>query len=215
MSRRVVVIDYGMGNLLSVQRGLEACGAEVEISADAEVVARADRLVLPGVGAFESGMHELKVRGLVNAIGEFVARERPLLGICLGMQMLLSESEEFGQHKGLNLIPGRVVKIPDYDNSGAIVRKIPHIGWSAIKYPEGRTDWSGSLLQNTKDVEFFYFVHSFMAVSENSENILAQCDYSGLRINAVVCRDNVIGSQFHPEKSGNSGLKVLQTFLEL
>ncbi len=215
MSRRVVIINYGMGNLLSVQRGLEACGAGVEISDDPEIITNADRLVLPGVGAFESGMHELKTRGLVDAINEFVARERPLLGICLGMQMLLSESDEFGQHAGLNLIPGRVVKIPDCDSEGAMVRKIPHIGWSALRYPESSSDWSGSLLENTKEGEFFYFVHSYMARPENPEHVLAECEYSGVRISAIVSRENVIGSQLHPEKSGNSGLKVLQTFLEL
>jgi len=215
MSSRVVLINYGMGNLLSVQRGLEACGAEVEISADPETIAQADRLVLPGVGAFESGMNELKSRDLVDAINEFVATNRPLLGICLGMQMLLTESDEFGCHQGLNLIPGRVVKIPDNGNGTAKLRKIPHIGWSALKYPKGRTEWSGSLLENTNEGEYFYFVHSYMAVAENYQDVLAECDYSGVRIAAAVCKQNVMGTQFHPEKSADVGLRILSTFLAL
>jgi len=215
MSSRVVVINYGMGNLLSVQRGLEANGADVEISADPKTIAQAERLVLPGVGAFESGMNELKSRGLVDAINAFVTTDRPLLGICLGMQMLLTESEEFGLHHGLNLIPGRVVKIPDSDGSGEKLRKIPHIGWSALEYPQGRIDWSGSLLKNTNEGEYFYFVHSFMAVPDNPEDVLAECDYSGVRISAAICKQNVMGTQFHPEKSATGGLRVLDTFLAL
>jgi len=215
MSAAVVVINYGMGNLLSVQRGLEACGAEVEISADPATIAQADRLVLPGVGAFESGMNELKSRDLVDAINKFVATNRPLLGICLGMQMLLTESEEFGLHQGLNLIPGRVVKIPDNGNGTAKLRKIPHIGWSALKYPKGRTEWSDTLLENTNEGEYFYFVHSYMAVAEDSHDVLAECDFSGVRIAAAVCKQNVMGTQFHPEKSADVGLRILNTFLAL
>ena len=215
MSRRVVVVNYGVGNLLSVQRGLEACGAEVEISSDPEVIANAGRLLLPGVGAFESGMNELKSRGLVDAVIEFSSRGRPLLGICLGMQMLLTESEEFGLHAGLNLVPGRVIKIPDRDAAGSRVRKIPHIGWDALRYPPDRDGWSDSLLENTRVGEYFYFVHSFMAVPENPEDVLAECDYSGARITAVVAHQNVMGCQFHPEKSSEAGLRLLNRFLEL
>lgn len=213
--RRVVVINYGMGNLLSVQRGFEARGAAVEISADPEVIARADRLVLPGVGAFAAGMQELQSRTLIDPVREFVASGRPLLGICLGMQMLMAQSEEFGLHAGLNLIPGRVIKIPDCDGDGHEVRKIPHIGWSALHYPSGRSDWRGTLLANTNEGEYFYFVHSFMAASDDQRDLLAECDYNGVAIAAVVSRQNVMGCQFHPEKSGEAGLGLLDTFLEL
>lgn len=215
MNKAVVIIDYGMGNLLSVQRGLEARGAQVKISSDPDVVALSDRLVLPGVGAFESGMAELKQAGLIDAINQFVTTGRPLLGICLGMQMLLTESEEFGQHAGLNLIPGRVVKIPDYTGSHQKKRKIPCIGWSSLKYSTGRVSWSDSLLSQTEEGEFFYFVHSYMAVPDSYQDVLAESDYRGTRIVATVCRNNVMGCQFHPEKSGEDGLKVLNRFLQM
>lgn len=215
MSPHVVVINYGMGNLLSVQRGFEARGAKVEISSDPEVIANADRLILPGVGAFASGMNELRSRGLINPLLKFVATGRPLLGICLGMQMLMAESDEFGLHTGLNLIPGRVIKIPDGDGNGIRLRKIPHIGWSAINVPANGGHWRGSLLENTKEGEYFYFVHSFMVVPQDHHDLLAECDYCGVNIAAVVAHQNILGCQFHPEKSGEAGLRLLDRFLEL
>jgi len=215
MSGRVVVVDYGMGNLLSVRRGLESRGGEVTVSSDPEIVATAERLLLPGVGAFKTGMDELRQRDLIGAITEFASTGRPLLGICLGMQMLFTESEEFGRHAGLNLIPGRVVRIPDCDANGITVRRIPSIGWGALKSPESRVEWSGSLLEDTLEGEYFYFIHSYMAVPDSYQNVLAECDHSGVRIAATVKLNNVMGCQFHPEKSGEDGLRVLERFLQL
>ena len=210
----VVVIDYGMGNLLSVRRGIEACGGEVEVTSVPEEIARAERLILPGVGSFKDGMKELHDRGLVEAIREFLSMERPFLGICLGMQMLMSESEEHGFHRGLGIIPGQVLEIPRDDSDGTRSRKIPHIGWSALRRSSSRSDWSNTILQDTSEGEYFYFVHSFMSVPNNIEDVLAECEYDNLDIAACIARDNITGCQFHPEKSGRSGLKILDRFLK-
>jgi len=211
----VVVIDYGMGNLLSVRRGIEACSIDVEITADPEKIAKADRLILPGVGAFKDGMNELQKRRQVESIQKFVLTERPLLGICLGMQMLMCESEEYGIYQGLGLIPGRVIEIPRKNSDGIQIRKIPHIGWSALKHSSNKIDWKNTILQDIPENEYFYFVHSFMAVPEDSDNILAECEYEALRITACVRRDNIFGCQFHPEKSGEAGLMILNKFLKM
>lgn len=205
----VTVIDYGVGNLLSVQRGFEHCGARVTVTSDPEVILGADRLVLPGVGAFRDAMQELDVRGLPAVIRAYAASGKPLLGICLGMQMLLDESEEFGVTQGLGLIPGRVVPVPAQTTAGDS-QKIPHIGWSAL-YPASDS-WSGTLLDEIQAGSAVYFVHSFMAQTRDSTHRLADCVYGGHRIPAVIGSGNVFGCQFHPEKSGEVGLNVLRTF---
>lgn len=212
--RGVVVIDYGMGNLLSVRRGIEACDGDVEVTAEPEKIATAERLILPGVGAFKDGMKELHDRGQVEAIQMFLSTERPFLGICLGMQMLMSESEEYGSHKGLGIVPGKVIEIPRDDLDGMRMRKIPHIGWSALRYSSSRKDWNNTILQDTSEGEHFYFVHSFMAVPNDGDDVLAECVYEDLPITACVNRDNIMGCQFHPEKSGRGGLKILDRFLK-
>jgi len=208
----VVVVDYGMGNIKSVQRGLEKVGAQVEVTADPARIAAAERVVLPGVGAFEDGMKGLGDAGLIPAIKEFVQTGRPLLGICLGMQMLLDKSEEHGLHQGLGFIPGVVKEIPRQDGESK-VRKIPHIGWSALRYQEQQKLGKASILSSTKEGEYFYFVHSYMSVPDEASNVLAQCEYEGLRITAAIQRDNITGLQFHPEKSCESGLGILKQFV--
>jgi len=208
----VVIIDYGMGNLKSVQRGLEKVDAKVKVSSDPEVVSSAGRILLPGVGAFGDGMKGLSESGLTSAIYDFVKTGNPMMGICLGMQMLLDTSDENGSHQGLGLIKGSVKVIPQNDE-GRFVRKIPHIGWSELKYPSPQNDWKGTCLGSLKQGEYFYFIHSFMAVPESSANLLALCEYEGLQITAAINQDNVTGLQFHPEKSGVSGLKILQRFV--
>lgn len=205
----VTVIDYGVGNLLSVQRGFEHCGARVTVTSDPQVILGADRLVLPGVGAFRDAMQELDVRGLPAVIRAYAASGKPLLGICLGMQMLLDESEEFGTTQGLGLIPGRVVPVPAQTTDGD-AQKIPHIGWSAL-YPASDS-WSGTLLNEIQAGSAVYFVHSFMAQTRDATHRLADCVYGGHRIPAVIGSGNVFGCQFHPEKSGEVGLNVLRTF---
>lgn len=214
MSADVVIVDYGMGNLLSVKRGLEAVGAQVQISSDAEDIISAERLILPGVGAFGDGMTELREKALVEPIREFVAQERPLLGICLGMQMLLERSEEFGDHTGLGCIPGSVKRIPAMEN-GVRVRKIPHIGWNGLKQQKGGPSWNDTILQSVDQGQTFYFVHSYMAIPDDPNHLLAVCDYEGLAVSAVVGVNNVVGCQFHPEKSGPDGLAILKAFLRL
>ena len=210
----VVVIDYGMGNLLSVQRGLEHCGARVTVTADHDVLLGAPRVVLPGVGAFGDGMAELKRQGLDVVIKGVAKRGTPLLGICLGMQMLLDESEEFGLAAGLGLIRGRVIGVPAISASGAL-QKIPHIGWSALVMPLGREDWKDTPLKEVGCGEAVYFVHSFMADPTDSRHRIADCLYGGQPVAAAIGRDNLFGCQFHPEKSGKVGLRVLKAFLDL
>lgn len=206
----VTVVDYGLGNLLSVRRGFEHCGAAVRVSASPDAVWRAERLVLPGVGAFGDGMAKLRERGLDHAVHEFVKSGRPLLGICLGMQMLFDASEEFGSHQGLGLIAGKVARIP------ADGRKVPHIGWAPIHPPaDTKRPWQGTLLQGTADGTAFYFVHSYTGFPADAGDRLADADYLGARISAVVARGNVMGTQFHPEKSGPAGLAVIARFLDL
>ena len=208
----VVIIDYGMGNIKSVQRGLEYVSATTTLSSDPKVISNADYLVLPGVGAFEDGMKGLKNMGLVEALHRFKSKGNPLLGICLGMQMLLDFSEENGIHQGLGIIQGSVKAIPQKEG-GKLRRKTPHIGWSELRYAKGLKTWKGSCLSNTAPGKSFYFVHSFMALPEDSRNILAQCDYEGILITAAVQKENVTGLQFHPEKSGKNGLQILQSFI--
>jgi len=207
----VVIVDYGLGNLKSIQRGLDKVSAKVTLSSDLEVIAKADRLVLPGVGAFKAGMAGLQKTDLVDAIQSFVKTGNTLLGICLGMQMLLEQSEEHGKHEGLGLIPGVVIEIPE-NTKGKFARKTPHIGWTKL-HPSENKDWRGTCLEDVEVGEYFYFVHSFMAVPVTKKHILAQCEDEGLLVTAAVKKDNVIGLQFHPEKSGEAGLKILKSFV--
>lgn len=208
----VAVIDYGMGNLLSVRRGLEHCGATVVVTADRETILGAGRVVLPGVGAFADGMAGLRDRGLDAVVKEVAARETPLMGICLGMQMLFDESEEFTRTEGLRLIPGRVCPIPTVTADGAS-QKIPHIGWNSLRVTGGRRSWANTVLQDLTPGEAVYFVHSFTAQPADCGDRVADCLYGGIAVSATVARDNVLGCQFHPEKSGEVGLKVLRRFL--
>ena len=210
---RVSVIDYGVGNLYSVCRALEHCGATVALVSTAAEVLAADRLLLPGVGAFADGMSGLQARELVEPIRRFAGTGKPLLGICLGMQMLASVSEEFGRHEGLGLIPGRVVPVPETTVAG-LRQKIPHIGWSSLRPPAGRR-WSGSILGDTPEGTDTYLVHSFHFVPDQASDVLAVCDYGGHPVTAAVQRANISGVQFHPEKSAAAGLRLLSRFTTL
>ena len=212
MKQRVTVIDYGVGNLLSVARAIEANGAEAEITDSADAVLDAERLVLPGVGAFGDGMRALAELGLVEAIKAYAAGGRPLLGICLGMQMLLECSEEFGSHPGLALIPGRVIAVPPTGADGA-PHPIPHIGWNALVPAEAGAKCDGTVLDGLAAGCTAYFVHSFMAEPDDPAHRLADCLYDGRRIAAVISRRNIVGCQFHPEKSAAAGLRIIGNFL--
>lgn len=215
MKSSTVIVDYGVGNLRSVARAFEFCGAEATVSSDPKTIALADRIVLPGVGAFGDCMSELQTRGLRHPLMEFVDADRPFLGICVGMQILHEIGEEFGQHEGLGIIAGRVSPIPREGVDGHL-HKVPFIGWSGIFPPENEgTSWENTILANTKKGANVYFVHSFGAKPANPENILAVYYYNGQPITAAVRSHNVYGCQFHPEKSGQVGLQIIKDFLKL
>ena len=213
MKPRVTIVDYGVGNLLSVRGALEYCGAEAQFSSSPKAIESADRLLLPGVGAFADSMADMRDCNLVEPVLGFAEAGRPLLGICLGMQMLMEESEEFGLHEGLGVVKGRVVPIPPNGADGKSHR-IPHIGWNELRSSRPGT-WDGALLKDVQEGDSVYFVHSFMAVPEVPGHRVADCDYHGQKICAVLQRDNVYGCQFHPEKSGDVGIQILRNFIAL
>jgi glutamine amidotransferase len=208
----VTIIDYGVGNLLSVQRGFEYFGASVELTSDPEKILSAQRVVLPGVGAFPKAMQALKNQNLVTVIQELSDQGTPLLAICLGMQLLLEGSDEFGQTAGLSLISGRVVAVPNKTIDGTI-QKIPNIGWSSLNVSSTRSSWENTILQDIKPGDAAYFVHSFMSQTSDQKNQIAHINYGGHKVSAVINRDKITGCQFHPEKSGLVGLKILKRFI--
>jgi len=214
MSRDVVLVDYGVGNLLSVARALEECGGNVVLTDDAAKIRRAERIVLPGVGAIGDCLRELRRRGLVEPILEFAHGGRPMLGICVGMQVLLEVGEEFGEHEAFGLIAGRVQAIPKTTAEGK-PHKIPHIGWTALALPDGRNGWADTILEDVAPGATCYFLHSFTANPSRPESMLAVSDYNGRRVMAAVQAGNVYGVQFHPEKSGKIGLKIVARFLRM
>lgn len=211
---KVLLVDYGVGNLLSAARALRAAGGDVEVSGDPERVLAAPRLVLPGVGAFGDCMTELRRRGLEAPLKEFGASGKPMLGICVGMQILMDYGEEFGRHEGLGLIPGRVAKLHASNADGAPL-KLPHIGWNELLVPQGRNGWEGSVCAGLPDMASVYFLHSFAARPDSPANILAETEYGGRRVVAAVAQGAVQGTQFHPEKSGPVGLGILSKFLAM
>lgn len=199
------IIDYDMGNLRSVQKGFERVGHEAVISSDPAVVAAADKLVLPGVGAFRDAIAALQERGLVEPILEAAAADKPLLGICLGMQLLFDVSHEDGEHRGLGLLPGSVERFAlprDY--------KVPHMGWNQIEHP-GATP---PLFAGVDPGAYFYFVHTYFVKPVESADVAAEADYGGAFC-AAVARGRLMATQFHPEKSQAAGLRLLQNFAEL
>ena len=208
----VTVVDYGLGNLFSIDRALTYLGASADITSSPEAIRRAGRLVLPGVGAFGDGMRQLQERGLIEPILAFAGSGRPLLGICLGMQLLFDESEEFGLYSGLGLIEGRVIRLHDQDPTGRHV-KVPHIGWNELHQPKHSEHWGSTPLDGLEEGDAVYFVHSFVPYPELDSVTIARMSYGGHWYCAAVQKENVLGVQFHPEKSGNVGLLVLRNFL--
>lgn len=213
MSRRVVIADYGIGNLLSVQRAFAHRGAEVTVSGDPAVVAAAERLVVPGVGAFGRCTQELRAQGLWEPVQAVARSGRPWLGICVGMQMMMDYSEEFGRHEGFGLIAGDVRAIPRSDVDGQ-PQKVPHIGWNRLA-PAAGADWAGTILDGVSPDSAVYFVHSFAAAPSDPAAVLATAPYGGRPVVAAVRHGNAFGVQFHPEKSGAVGLAVIDAFLAL
>jgi len=198
----MVVIDYERGNLRSVQKALEKVGAKVTVTRDPELIAKAEKIVLPGVGAFADCMENLKRFSLIDAVKEAILSGRPFLGICLGLQLLFTESEEFGITKGLDFVPGRVVRFPEK-------AKVPHIGWNKVKL------WRECpLFEGLDDEEYFYFVHSYYVVPYDLSVIATTTVYE-VEFTSAIYKENVFATQFHPEKSQKVGLKVLENFVKL
>lgn len=200
----IVIIDYGMGNLKSVYNALKNIECEAKISSNAEELRRADALILPGVGAFQDCMDNLERTGLCNVIKEEVEKGKALLGICLGMQVLFEKGFEGGETKGLGLLRGEVRKMVEPNE------KIPHIGWNNIE--KNKEDF---LMNGIEENSYVYYVHSFYVQDYRDEDLLGYSTYGKLKIPGLVRRDNVMGAQFHPEKSGEEGLKILRNFKEM
>lgn len=209
--RKISIIDYGMGNVLSVKRAFENQRAEVDFASSAVSIMSAEKLVLPGVGAFRDGMEELGKRELVEAIQKYCGENRPFLGICLGMQMMLEESDECGFTQGLGIIPGKVMRIEDTTAEG-IYQKVPHVGWNELYYEE---ETEGTILDKVPERSKVYFVHSYKAVPALDKYRLADTYYGNRMISAVIRKGNCYGTQFHPEKSGRFGLMIIKNFIEL
>ena len=201
----IAIVDYGVGNLFSLKSSLTAIGAEVTVTRDASLLRTADKLILPGVGAFEDAARKLRECGLDTVIQEEAARGKPILGICLGMQLLFEKSYEFGEHQGLGLIPGSVVPMAGFIPEQL---KIPHIGWNALRIKK-----SSPLFRYLSEGDCVYFVHSYFAV-HCADYVIADTEY-GQWLTAAVQNKNVFGCQFHPEKSGSVGLNILKAFAEL
>ncbi|WP_026567782.1 imidazole glycerol phosphate synthase subunit HisH [Bacillus sp. UNC41MFS5] len=197
------IVDYGMGNLFSVSKALERLGAEYFISADKGELLAADALLLPGVGSFRDAMERLPV----ETIKEFAASGKPLLGICLGMQLLFERSEENGPTEGLGLLPGSVRRFPGKTPEGQTY-KVPHMGWNRLEFVQ-----ESPLLKNLEE-DYVYFVHSYYVDAENSDVLLAKANYNE-QVSAIVGRDNIYGMQFHPEKSSKLGMALLANFLQM
>ena len=205
----IAIIDYGMGNLRSVQKGFEKVGLAAAVTADPKKVLEAERIVLPGVGAFADCMRNLERGGFVEPILRVIRAGRPFLGICLGLQLLFTESEEFGVHRGLDVIPGRVVRFPDGMREGDEELKVPHMGWNQVRYRRRPPVFAG-----IEDGSNFYFVHSYYVKPEDEGTVAMTTGY-GIEFCSAVWRDNIVATQFHPEKSQEQGLRILKNFGEM
>ena len=202
----IAIIDYGVGNLFSLKCSFESIGADICVTSDPEVIAKADRIILPGVGAFEDAAKKLRDSGLDKVIKAECANGKPLLGICLGMQLLFERSFEYGEHEGLGLIKGSIRPIADVIDADL---KIPHIGWNALHFGEQKDE----LFKYLNEGDFVYFVHSYYGADCN-ESVIATTEYSA-ELTAAVRNKNVCGVQFHPEKSERVGLSILKAFCEI
>ena len=201
----VAIIDYGVGNLFSLKSSLKEIGAEAVVTSDEKVIAEADRIILPGVGAFEDAARKLRDSGMAEVVKREAAAGKPMMGICLGMQLMFDVGYEYGVHEGLGLIRGSVRAIADVIPEGY---KIPHIGWNLLKFKK-----ESPLFKYIKEDDYVYYVHSYYA-AECDESVIAVTEY-GAELTAAVANGNVYGCQFHPEKSGEVGMKILKAFMEL
>jgi imidazole glycerol-phosphate synthase subunit HisH len=204
----VVVVDYGCGNIQSLERALSRIGVSCIYSSDSKIISDAKKIILPGVGSFATGMRMLKEMNLEDVIKHHVNSSKPLLGICLGMQLLLDYSEEFGSHNGLGIIQGSVTRFTPLDGS-----KVPHTGWNSIEIPSNHSN--DEILDGIPSGKDYYFVHSYKVETKNSLNTIAQTKYGGCYFSSIIRNKNVYGCQFHPEKSGQIGSKFLKNFINI
>ncbi|MFA7404431.1 MAG: imidazole glycerol phosphate synthase subunit HisH [Pelobacteraceae bacterium] len=205
----IAIIDYGMGNLRSVQKGFEKIGSEAVITSDPQVVLQAERIVLPGVGAFRDCMHSLEQGGFVEPILKVIAEGKPFLGICVGMQLLFTDSVEFGHYNGLNVIPGHVLRFPDQMTVAGEKLKVPQMGWNQLAFKHRPPVFDG-----IEDGSNVYFVHSYYVKPDDDRVIATTTDY-GIEFCSSIWKDNIVATQFHPEKSQGIGLRILKNFAEL
>ncbi len=198
----IAIIDYGVGNLRSVEKAFTSQGIDAVITSDEKVLRSADKLVLPGVGAFKACMDGLKAHSFDELVLDTAKAGKPIIGLCVGLQMMFDEGHEFGVHKGLGLMPGRVVRFPEK-------LRVPHIGWNQVEFKQQHKVFDGLPSQT-----FFYFVHSFYVETSDPRCVLGETDY-GMLYASICGRDNIVGVQFHPEKSQTAGLKLLRNFAEM
>lgn len=206
---KIVVVDYGVGNIHSAIKGLKRFTGDVVLSEDPVEIRSASALVLPGQGAFEAGMDGLRVRGLLDSVKQAAHSGKPVLGICLGAQLMLERGFEFGECEGLGLMPGTVLRFPPLQGE-----KTPHMGWNAIEEP-APGKWQGTALEGLRTGAEMYFIHSYIMQPTEGSHVLATTVYGGLRFPSVIGKGNIIGCQFHPEKSGEEGLRIIRSFIEL
>lgn len=207
---KIAIIDYQLSNLFSVKHAFDYLKVDSEITSDKAVIANSDATVIPGVGAFGDAMKNLKNLGLIDPIKQFISSGRPFMGVCLGMQLLFSESEEFGIHQGLNIIKGKVIKFASKDRK----IKVPQIGWNQIFKPD-KISWNNSPLKNIKSYEFMYFVHSYCVVPQDRSIILSETTYESIKYCSSLLSKNIFATQFHPEKSGPAGIKIYRDWISL
>jgi len=215
----VGIVDYGVGNLRSVSNAIEQVGGVPKVSSDPAVLAACERLILPGVGAFGHGVAELRSRGMDQLVGACAAQGKPVLGICLGMQMLTDSSQEFGEHQGLGLLSGTVRQLTGVsDGVGhpepSYVLRLPNVDWQKVNARTGATGLGPRLMDGLTAASSFYFIHSF-AVNADSPDLVATAEFEGQQFAAIIGRGNVAGTQFHPEKSGKDGLRLLRNFINV
>ena len=212
LNKKVTIIDYGCGNILNLVRAINFIGYEAEVTHDKNKIINSSHVILPGVGAFGNAMKQIEKYNLRDVILEYAKLNKPLLGICLGMQVLLTASYEFGLHKGLSLIEGDVIKISNGKNKEI---KIPHTGWNEIYAKSEKNEFKNKIFKKSLIGKNFYFVHSFICLTKNLNSTVAFCNYSGIEIPAIIENNNIFGCQFHPEKSSDNGLIFLKTFCEI